>query len=114
MPAQVLVPPLREMEAYVFDQMVRLLWRTLVEVRPGCRVHCLRKTSASWWLSDTSIGWCRDTACAGGGCWMPTKRHCPLICDLADMQLYAPLVFQGAQSSQDSTCLTLLVPADCT
>lgn len=33
--AQVLVPPLREMEAYVFDQMVRLLWRTLVEVRPG-------------------------------------------------------------------------------
>jgi hypothetical protein len=37
----VLVPPLREMEAYVFDQMVRLLWRTLVEVRPGCRVHKL-------------------------------------------------------------------------
>ena len=29
---QVLVPPLREMEAYVFEQMVRLLWRTLVEV----------------------------------------------------------------------------------
>lgn len=37
MPTQVLVPPLREMEAYVFDQMVRLLWRTLVEVRPGFR-----------------------------------------------------------------------------
>lgn len=31
--AQVLVPPLREMEAYVFDHMVRYLWCTLIEVR---------------------------------------------------------------------------------
>lgn len=29
---QVLVPPLREMEALVFNQMVRYLWRVLVEV----------------------------------------------------------------------------------
>ena len=41
---QVLVPPLRDMEAFVFDQMVHYLWRALVEVRTA---SCLPETAAS-------------------------------------------------------------------
>lgn len=34
------MPPLREMESYVFDQMVRYLWRCLIEVRLKLLVGC--------------------------------------------------------------------------
>ena len=30
MPAQVLVPPLRELEGYVFEQLLRQLWRNVL------------------------------------------------------------------------------------
>lgn len=52
------MPPLREMEAYVFDHMVRLLWRALVEVSS---LNCTKKTPAmvqhglEHWAHDSNL-----------------------------------------------------------
>jgi hypothetical protein len=101
----VLVPPLREMEAYVFDQMVRLLWRTLVEVRPGFRVHKLTNDQSQLVALPTTraqAGVVILTVLVVAACCR--QRGIVQDCNLPEMQLYAPLLFRSVQNSQDSPC----------